>query len=124
MKKAPKLKVIINDSKMFVTTFDIKTIKYQFTAQNLRGWVINFAPYSPSYKAPELDMKEIIQLFSAVRESLDLFIGTKDPEEFYFRPATPKLLKLYNRFAKKLAQIIPYTHTKDGSTHNFQKRAT
>lgn len=120
MTAAPDITIKQNKPKLFITHFSVSKMLYVFQVEHLRGWTINFFPYGKQIK---LDMKETIQLFSAVAESLNLFIGAKNPKTFHFMPGGMKLVNIYDRFAKKIAKKLPqYKYTKVGSAHYFDKK--
>ena len=108
------------------THFIVDDINYLFGATLLRGsmasyssdeWDIIFVPVDDSLKntyMPDDKKMDAIKVFSAVAESLDMFIKKYKPKVFKFAPADFKLDSLYKIMAPKLAKKYPqYSYHED-----------
>ena len=89
-------------------------------------WVV--AWFKPIYfnmlETPDIfkDIKRMTSLFSAVGESMKMFIKAKNPEEIRFTPSSRKLDNLYSKMMGKLLKIIPYRMAHFGDTYILKRK--
>lgn len=70
-----------------------------------------------------LNTKEVLAVFSGVRQAVEKFIKEKDPRVFYFSPEHSKLKPIYDKFVKELKRRLKnYKYEyRDRHEHVFYK---
>jgi hypothetical protein len=127
--KKTDIKITTNDNNRFVTEFefldkDNEKVGYAFEADlmeyDLDQWAIEF--FDTYGESAATGAVSVVEIFSAVAQSLELFVKMKQPNSFGFSPLNPKLDALYKRFGPKLAKKLKgYEYDFDGANHTFTK---
>ena len=129
-----KLSSIKGSEISYVTKYETQGIKMQVTFhqnQNMFGRLDGDDPYSEyeimfeptNGQIQNLDMKQVISVFSGVKQAVEKFIKEKDPVLFYFSPEHTKLKPIYDKFVKELKRKLKgYEYKlKDGYEHVFYR---
>lgn len=111
------LNVTKNEWDMFETKFTVNNIKYRFLAvrddeEDIWEVIFNIDKDMPTKKevsgiTGEIGIKAF-ELFSHLGSALVKFIKVKNPETFAFSSDQESRTKLYDRFAKMIAQKTKY----------------
>jgi len=129
MRKQVDIKVTKSTGENFVAKWTIEadgeTLKYSFIGIKMLGswnyWNVAFVETQGKYVNIKLSLSNTLEIFSGAKISLEKLIKQKDPDGFSFTGLTPKLEKLYIKFAKQIEKSSKYVLvSSDG--FNFVKK--
>jgi hypothetical protein len=117
--KLKSFKVITQNQNEFKIIFQTNTLEFYFVAKydevEEDFWDILFYRYNPSkmtqkmYNATsDVSKNEVMQVFSGVKKSIEIFIKKYDPDNFLFSGEDKKHKKLYDSIAKIIARKSNY----------------
>lgn len=118
------VKVIANNSYMWMATWEVDGVIYKFGAdydddpmpdQDESSWGVVFLNMSEPTRfgigSSEITGKmgaKALKVFSGVASAFKQFIKDRKPEEFFFTAEEPSRIRLYNRMAKMISQKFNY----------------
>jgi hypothetical protein len=111
-----KVTTFSDTSSVYIIEFEAEGIIYHaafYKKGRLGGYEILFAPERSLRSDKPLDKvignlntKEVLAVFSGVRQAVEKFIKEKDPKVFYFSPEHSKLKPIYDKFVKELKRRL------------------
>jgi hypothetical protein len=126
------IKVITSSKITFSATFTVDDIKYQFDAENLKStgadikqyWDVTFRRFGAVFQSPfdavgNLETKEVLSVFSAVKTAMLIFLKKYKPETWLFsaKEKESSRVKLYDKFAKIIVAKTKYKLEKSSQAH-------